>query len=310
MRARTVPPVAPDPLPPVPPPSVLGRPMLLALGSSLFWGLSAFIAGRRGRSVPTPLLIAASQGLGVPIMLVVLAVTGAQAPPTRALLFGALGGVASILGLGGLYRGLAVARAAVVAPTAAIVSVTLPTLVDLARGTPLSARTWAGLVLGLVATTLLSGPRTGGTVSAERSGLGYGIASGLGFAGFALAFDLVGPGAGQWPILTARLATAGVLLLAMLVLGAGLDRHPTPVLPALREGAVPIGAIGLLEVGGALLYLTALGVGPLSVVVVLGSLYPVVTVLLARFVLHQRLGAIGGIGLVAGATSVVLLVLG
>lgn len=283
--------------------------MLLALGSSLCWGVSAFVAGQRGRGVPTPLLVAASQGVGVPIMLVLLAATGAEGPTARALLLGALGGTFSIFGLGGLYRGLAVARAAVVAPTAAIVSVAVPTLFDVARGTPLSARTWIGLVLGLVATTLLSGPRTDRGPSTARSGLAYGLVSGLGFAGFSLSFDAVGAGAGQWPILTARFATAGVLLVAMLLRGAELSGRRVPVASALRSGSVTILAIGLLEIGGALLYLSALGVGPLSVVVVLGALYPVVTVLLARFVLHQRLGGVGGVGLVAGLASVVLLVL-
>lgn len=276
--------------------------MLLALGSSLCWGISAFVAGRRGRSVPTPVLLAASQALGLPVLAVLLVVAGAPATP-RGLTAGAIAGIGTIAGLGGLYRGLAVARVAVVAPLAAVVSVAVPTVVDALRGTPLSGTTWSGLVLGALSAAMLSGPRVGGADSAERSGIGYGIVAGLGFATFSLGLDAAGPDAGLWPLLAARTSTVGVLAVVIVLQRVALGA-------TLRAGAAPIVAIGLLEIVGALLYLRALGIGPLSVVVVLAALYPGVTVLLARVVLGQRLGRIGAVGMLGALAAVVLILLG
>jgi drug/metabolite transporter (DMT)-like permease len=275
--------------------------VLLALGSSLAWGVSAFVAGRRGRDVPTALLLAASQALGIPVLVVLMVASGAAAPTSRGLAAGAVAGIGTIAGLGALYRGLAVARMAVVAPLAAIVSVAVPTVVDVARGTPLTPTTAGGLVLGALAAGLLSGPRTSRVDSAERSGLGHGLVSGLGFATFSLGLDASGADAGLWPLLAARGSTVAVLAVVIALQHVALRT-------ALREGATPIAMIGTLEIVGALLYLVALRVGPLSVVVVLAALYPGVTVLLARVVLGQRLGRVGVAGLVAAAVAVVLLV--
>ena len=283
--------------------------MLLALGSSLCWGVSAFLAGTRGRAVPATVLVWASQVVGILPLALLLALRGTPLTDPSVLVAGAVAGVGTAMALSGLYRGMAVARASVVAPLAAVVSVVVPTIVDVTRGTQLSAATRVGLALGTVAVVLLARARpaeadaTPDGAGPRASGVGHGIVAGLGFALFTLALDAAGPAAGAWPLLAARGAT---FVLLALVLLAGR----TPVLSSVRGGAGIIVTIGALEILGAFLYLVAVGIGPLSAVTVLAALYPAVTVLLARVVLGQRLGRVGGAGFAVAFGSVVLVLAG
>jgi len=73
---------------------------------------------------------------------------------------------------------------------------------------------------------------------------------------------------------------------------------------------VPVAAIGIFDLLANFLFVVAAGRGLLSVVGVLGSLYPAVTVVLARFVLHERLTRSQGAGVVITLTGVVALAAG
>lgn len=280
--------------------------MLLALGSSLCWGVSAFLAGTRGRTIPATVLVWASQAVGIVPLALLLAARRTGPAATGDLAAGALAGIGTAVALSALYRGMAVGRAAVVAPLAAVVSVVVPTVVDLARGTTLSPMTRSGLALGTVAVWLLARARpdeAGDPAAVRPSGARHGIVAGLGFALFTLALDAAGPGAGAWPLLAARGATFVLLALVLVV-------RRTPVRPSLRGGGAVVAAVGALEILGAFLYLVAVGVGPLSAVTVLAALYPAVTVLLARAVLGQRLGRIGSAGFAVALGAVVLVLTG
>jgi drug/metabolite transporter (DMT)-like permease len=169
----------------------------------------------------------------------------------------------------------------VVAPLSALIGAGLPFGVGVLAGERPAPVTLGGVVAALLAVALATAnTRRGG---APATGLLLGLGSGVGFGLFYVALGTTPPGSGLWPLLAARGAS--------LVLFGGL------VLSAARAGSRPAG-LGLIALSGALdmtaniLFLLAVRSGALGVSAVLVSLYPVVVVVLARFVLGERLNAV------------------
>ena len=104
----------------------------------------------------------------------------------------------------------------------------------------------------------------------------------------------------MWPVLGAR--TASVTLVMTLVLVV----RRTSIRPA--PGTLPtIAAAGALDAGANALYLLASREGLLSLVSVLSSLYPAATILLARFVLHERMNRVQLLGVALAFAGVALI---
>jgi drug/metabolite transporter (DMT)-like permease len=224
-----------------------------------------------------------SQGTGLALVALIVALRAEGAPDGEYLVYAAVSGVAGIAGLTAFYRGLAVGAMAVVAPISATAA-GIPVVVGLATGDRPSAVQGAGLVPALVGVVLASReePGGGGFQAPGRVAAGAGLALGAaaGFGCFFLAMDKASDGDVFWAILVNRVT--GVSLLAAAVL-ALRPRFAVGV-----DGGRALLAVGFLDITANTLYALASTEGLVSIVAVLASLYPVMVIVLARLLLHER----------------------
>lgn len=280
--------------------------ILLGLGAAAAWGVSDFLGGLASRWVRATLAVVLSQGMGL-ATLVVLLPFFREDPFTRdASLWGGLAGVAGGFGLLFLYRGLGRGRMSVVAPVAAVVGAAVPVGYDLAIGDPVGALTMVGLVIAMAALALVSWhPGVEGRVEGSgllQNGLPEGVLAGVGFGAFFVLFAQTGDASAYWPLLSLRVAS--VVMLSTIALATRSFSRPD------RRPLAMLVTAGLLDVTANLLYLLGTQRGLLSVVAVLASLYPAVTVLMARTVLKERLHRTQILGLAAAGLGIVLITAG
>lgn len=265
-------------------------PVLLALLSSLLWGVSDFLGGTASRRLPALLVVGTSQALALAALVPLALLTGAapDAPWN-----GVAAGVAGLVGLGAFYAALAAGTMGVVAPIASLGAL-VPVVVGLVRGESPSALQLIGIALALVGVALASGPEL--AVAPRPLLLALVAALGFGLVAVLLADGSEGPtGAVVVTLLTMRVTS--VVLCAGVLLATGTRAAVRG--PDLRLLAV----VGLGDVGANATYAVASRSGLLSVVAVLASLYPVVTVLLARRFQGERLRPVqvgGALGTLAG----------
>jgi drug/metabolite transporter (DMT)-like permease len=207
---------------------------------------------------------------------------------------GALGCAA----LAAFYRGLSIGSMSIVAPISAT-GAAVPVLVGVLDGERPGAVQVAGIAVAL-AGIVLAGREPSGSVSREtaRTAVGLALVAAVGFGCFFVGIERATDAAGvSWALLLAR----GAQLTMLLVAAAAL--RPSVALP--RRALAPILLVGVLDLGANGLYAMATTMGLLSVVAVLGSLYPAMTVILARTVLHERVSRTQEAGVLATLVGVV-----
>jgi drug/metabolite transporter (DMT)-like permease len=223
-----------------------------------------------------------------------------RVPAGPYLLTGAAAGVVATLSLAAFYRAMASAPMSLVAPITAS-GTCIPVGVGMLRGEQLGAVRLAGIAVALVGIVLASGPELRSGVAVRRQALALSIGAAVGFG---VAYTLLAQAAGTsvyGTLLSQRIA--GLIALAPIVLRAG-------VLPGIRLSArrlVALAAIGGCDILANGTYAMAARGGNLSVAAVLASLYPVVTALLARTVLAERLRGVQSVGVLAALAGVLLL---
>jgi drug/metabolite transporter (DMT)-like permease len=226
--------------------------------------------------------------------------SGDPFPNGHAALASVLAGCSGVVGLSSFYRALAIGTMSVVAPIGAT-GVALPLIVGLAGGDKPSAAQAAGLAVAVVGVLLASRePRADGG-STRMRGAGLAIVAALGFGGYFIGAHTGARGGVPWFLL---LAHAVVIPAAVGLLVRG---HLTP--PAPRE-AVPLLVIGAFDLGATALYGVANRHGLLSIVSVVGSLYPLATLVLARQILRERLARSQGLGVSLALGGVALIAAG
>jgi drug/metabolite transporter (DMT)-like permease len=277
--------------------------VLLGLLSALCYGGSDFTAGVGGRRSDPSAVTVIAQPFGLIAAAVAVPALSARSPTAHALWWGALSGIGSGAGTVSLYRGLAVARMSVVAPLSAVLSAALPAVAGFLLGNHLAVLAWAGIVIAVPAVVLVSLQPTDGHGS-RRAGILTGVLAGAGFALLFIALDRAGTSAGAWPLLPGQ-AVAAIMVLAWAALGRNRPGRKTWS-RAWRTGV----AAGLLGGIANLLYLAATGAGQLAVVAVVTALYPAVTILLARIMLHERWSRLQIIGLIISALAVAAISIG
>jgi drug/metabolite transporter (DMT)-like permease len=269
---------------------------VLALLASLTYGAADFLGGLMGRRIPTLLVVLWSQAVGLVLMLgVALAFPARDVRPTD-VIWGAGGGLFATLGLYFLYQGLATGRMAVVSPVTALVGALVPVAIGLGLGERPSSLEWTGIALGLPAIWLVAAVASG--TDEEPGGILHGLIAGTGFGLFFAAIAQTGDGSGFWPLLGARIAQVGGVYLVSLRMRLGVPPQGT------RLGLVMVGVGDILA---NVLLLLAFRSGLLTLVSVLASLYPAMTVLLAVSILHEQIGRRQRVGLALALVAVGLI---
>lgn len=269
----------------------------LALCVSVSWGVGDFLGGVSSRRLPTLTVLAISQPVGLVGLVALALAVGDEPLGAGGVAAAAAAGAGGALGLAGLYRGMAVGAMGVVAPISTLAAV-LPLVVGLARGERPGALQLTGAVLILAGVALVSRePGTGGARVA--AGVGLALVAATGFGLYFVFIDVAADESASWAVVAAR-ATASALCLGTAAARGGVS-VPSRAVPALA-------LIGFFDASANALLAVALTRGYVSLVSVLASLYPVVTVLLARTVLGERVartqavgiaGAVGGVALVS-----------
>jgi len=283
--------------------------LILALAAALLYGTADFLGGAAARRASPAAVIVATVPAGAVAVLAVIAVIAvAHGGPLVA--FGgwasagwaAAGGIVGTAGLIAFYKGFATAPMSVVAPVSALVSTVLPVGVAMTDGERLTVPVIAGAIICLAAIVMVSAEK--GTDPAKSAhklrGLGYGIVAGAAFGLFFLFLKNAGHTGVLWPVAVQRLAGTAVALAAFAIIrparGAVISKRLLPI--AL--------ASGVLDSAANLCYVLATRLGMFGLAVVITSLYPGATVLLARFVLRERMRVLQQAGLVLAAAGIIL----
>jgi drug/metabolite transporter (DMT)-like permease len=274
---------------------------LLALCASLTWGLGDFLGGIKARALPSLTVLAASQPFGLAALGIVVAARGTGIPGSE-VAWSALAAVFGTVGLFAFYRGLATGAMSVVAPIAAVAAG-----VPVIWGVAVSGDDISGLqAIGFVAAV-------GGSVAASielqpqrrqiAAGVGWAALAMLAFGGYYVPMHAASTQDWLWPAFLFRCMSV------TMVLTLALARRLRP--GGLRDHWPGLVAIGLLDTGGNALFAAASSThGLLSVVSVLASLYPVVTVLLARLLLGERVQRTQDAGVLVALAGIVLITAG
>lgn len=282
--------------------------IILGLAAAIAYGSADFVGGFVSRTSGAVRVVLLSQAFGLLVMLPFFPLLTDRGPQAVEIWWGVAAGAAGGAGVLFLFRGLTIGRMSVVAPITGIVAPIVPVGVGLARGERPGLIGVAGVLLALVAVFLVS--RTADSESdleaTERpgeSGILEALGAGLSFGLFFVLLDQAGAGEDPslWPLLGTRfgsISLVGVLALA--------TRTSLRLDPGTGRG---IATAGALDVAANGFYYLAAQEGLLSLTAVLTSMYPGVTVVLARLVLHEHLRRIQIAGLLLGAAGVVLITL-
>ncbi|MFZ0795604.1 MAG: DMT family transporter [Candidatus Korobacteraceae bacterium] len=268
----------------------------LSLSAAAIWGGGDFAGGIAVRRANVFRVVAGAHACGLVLMLALAWMTHEPMPPRSSLGWGVVAGITGAFGIAALYKGLAVGRMGVVAPVASVITAVLPVLFGFrTEGMP---ERWqlAGFALALASIWLIARPDR--EIDSHR-GLGLAILAGVMFGLFLISGKQAGQAGVFWPLVAARAAST----LLMLLIAAFLPRD----LRSLRPALLPILLSGLCDSGANALFIAATRHGRLDVAVVLSSMYPASTVILARVLLKERISRMQGVG-IAGALAAVALI--
>src|SRR6202158_336882 len=257
------------------------------------WGASDFLGGVGARRANAFLFTDIVHISGLAVVGTLALTTGAPFPGNASLVWSLIAGAVGGIALALFYRSLASGNMGLVAPVAAVLGAAIPTIVTaFAEGFP-GYRHVLGFVLAGIGVRLIS--RTEGDAG-RPEGIGMAVLAGIGFAGFYLCIHQAGSASALWVAASSR--SASLLVTGVFVL---FGRH-------LRAVAAPVLAIaivaGILDISGTAVFIRAAQIGRLDAAVVLSSLYPAVTVLLARIFLHEHFSRARTIGMVAALVAV------
>jgi drug/metabolite transporter (DMT)-like permease len=269
-----------------------------SLAAVACWGTSDFAGGYAAKRSDAFLVTLLAHASGFVLMLVLSLSTHAPFPSPAsqlwALAAGGLGGTALAL----FYRALAMGNMGLTAPIAAVLAAALPTAYGIRmEGIPHGV-TLIGFLLAGLGIWLISRPE--GELTRPQ-GLSLALVAGLGFAGFFICIHGTGDSSVLWSAAHSRLAS---LVLVGLIVLARRGRHHLDV----RDALLALFA-GSLDVTGTAVFIRADQTGRFDAAVVLTSLYPAVTVLLARFFLKERFTRWKTIGILAALAAVPMIAL-
>ena len=291
--------------------------VVLALAAAVGYGSSDFAAGLASRSAPVIQITLLASAVSVVIVAAALPFAASPGPSTIALAWGFVAGIGGTLGAFALYLGFRHAAFSVAAPLSAVASAGFSVLAGLLYGERPTALALTGIVLALpaiVAVSVSAGGEEaeqaeqvkqveeGAHAGRQGAGVVYGLVAGAFFALLFIGLDRAGSGSGLWPVAAAAAGElAAALVAAVAVRSFRLCGGRARLLAVIT---------GVAGATGTILFFTATHHGFLAITAVLTSLYPAVTIVLARVTLGERLTALRLGGLVTAGACVTLIALG
>lgn len=269
---------------------------LLAVVSSLLWGSADFVGGVMSRRLPALAVYGLSQAVGFAVLVTVATATGGWSADPAYWPWAICASVVGMTAMIAFYQALAIGPMGIVSPLVAL-SVLVPVAVSLLRGELPAPVQVLGIIIAIVGILLASGPELSGAESAKPL-----ILACIAAVGFGVMFVLMAEGSKHDPLMTMtgmRVTTVvifSIILLFTRSLGGA----------KLRD-AYPLAVIGVLDAGANVMFGYATTLGLLSLTSVLGSLYPVVTVILAAVFLSERLRGVQYVGVIAALGGVVMI---
>jgi drug/metabolite transporter (DMT)-like permease len=279
--------------------------VILGLAAAATYGAADFFGGLMTRRTGVFGVVLVSQVIGSAVFFLALPFLLQEEPTARALLWGALAGMAGGAGVTLFYRALALGRMSIIAPVTGVEAAILPVMWGLASGERPSGPALGGVVLAVTAVALISSGERADPSTRSRGlppGLLHAFGAGAGFGVFFILLAEAGDDGGLWSLVSVRLAS-----IALVGSVAIIGRRSIRPAPGTTRG---IAAAGLFDMSANLLYLLASREGLLSIVAVLTSMYPATTVLLARFALGERMSRVQVLGLVAAGAGITLIGIG
>lgn len=299
--------------------------VFFGVGAALGFGSSDFFGGLAARQIGslrtvwiTAMTALAALYLGTFVLI-------GSAPP-EAWLFGGLSGAAGVIALVCLYASLAIGPMSIVSPIGAVLGAVVPTAWDIVIGEPLSWWAYGAIVLALVAVAIVGFTPGENVQRVKARGLALSLVAGFLFGVYYILLDLAPDDSGLWPLVANR--GVSVIVMTLVVAGAFIGRfmrrraranqppHETSDILAGDVGVIhwrlglQIAVItGVLEALSTSLFLYGIVSGSLTVVAVLTSLYPAVTIVLASVFLREHISRTQYIGLAVAGLAVVGLAL-
>lgn len=286
-------------------------PTTCAVIAVFLWGAADFSGGYASRRANAFVLTAFSHAAAFGLMITVALLLHPEFPPMKSILWGLAAGAIGGFSLAIFYRALASGQMGLTAPVAALLGAAIPTLADIAMEGAPGRWTIAGFALAILAIWLITRPEPRSEQRDEQgneSGLSgppksvaMAALAGVGFAGFYLCVHQ-STGSPVWIAATSRIGSFAMTAIAVLA-----TRAPVRLdLPRVGLGV----AAGWLDISASALFIYASQHGRLDEAVVITSLYPAVTVLLARLVLKEHFSFWRVVGLLAALTAVPMIAAG
>jgi drug/metabolite transporter (DMT)-like permease len=278
-------------------------PAAYGLAAVMAWGTSDFLGGYATRRANAFLFTTVVNLGGLLLVGTLAAASHAAFPAGQSVAWLLAGGIAGGAALAIFYRALSSGRMGLTAPVAAVLSAAIPTLFSIfTEGWP-RAISIIGFVFAGIGLWLITRAEDGNT----PQGIGMAVLAGIGFAGFYLCVREAGAGSALW---MASLTRVGGLIITTLIVGALIVlRHGT--LHQITFAGVGWGVLtGCLDSLGTILFVRASQTGRLDEAVVISSLYPTITVILARVFLKEHFTRWRFIGLLAALAAVPMIAAG
>jgi drug/metabolite transporter (DMT)-like permease len=268
----------------------------LALTSSLVWGIADFSGGMLTRRLPLAAVTVLSQAAGFALLLVLA--SGSGTLDTTSVAIGTIAGLGGGAGLACFYAALARGTMSIVAPITAC-SAVVPVALSLARGERPSGLALGGSAIALTGAVLASAEERSASERGRREAIVLAVIAAIAIGVFVFFLGHASQeGSALSALLGARIGSLGVLLAWTLATRSTLRVPP--------RALVPITLVGLADVSANALFALASQRGFLAVVAVLGSLFPVVTVVLAHLVLGERISTVQRVGVAVALAGVAI----
>jgi drug/metabolite transporter (DMT)-like permease len=283
--------------------------ILLALSAALSWGTGDFLGGMASRRYALLWVLLGSTFGGLLLSGVATAISGDSLPPERHLLIAAGAGFASIVALAAFYRALAIGTMSIVAPITATGSAIPVIWGVVGRNESLTLFAVVSILVAVTGVILASREQdeaktSGVDASTHRQSILLAIVAAIGFGTIFTLIAEAGEESIYWPAAVLKMTT--MTLVVIVILASGSRRAAWGARPRGSQWLFPI-VVGFFDVTANITFAAASQRGELAITSVVSSLYPVTTVILAFFFLHERLAISQRVGVALALLGVVML---